>query len=213
MGPARSSQPNSYRSEGYGMLALLCFLRRLSEFTQAHEPWTGTLATDSKSLIDTIYGPKYLQLGHIQATDFRRPLDPLSPEWDVVYGVQQLLQSMPGLTVKHIKGHQDRATEYNRPSLLAQLNIDADELANNYQQDHGLHQPNVLFTQWAGVHLVLPSGTVTSHYEKALRYHATAEPLSDSGTTQPAHSQSKPLDPINLRYNQLESTWKKHQEQ
>ena len=57
MGPARSSKPNSYRSEGYGMLALLCFLRRLAEFIQLHDPWQGLIATDSKSLIDTIYGP------------------------------------------------------------------------------------------------------------------------------------------------------------
>jgi hypothetical protein len=32
-------------------------------------------------------------------------------------------------------------------------------------------------TRWADAHLNLPEGTVTSHYESALRYHATAEPL------------------------------------
>ena len=176
MGPARSSKPNSYRSEGYGLLALLCFLHRLAEFIQLREPWQGVIATDSKSLIDTIYGPKYLQLGSIQATDFRRPLDPLSPEWDVVIGVQQLLKSMPRITLQHIKGHQDRTTDYHRLPLLAQLNVDADELANKYQQDHGSHQPNVLLTQWAGAHLIFPSGTVTSKYEKAIRYQASAEP-------------------------------------
>ena len=37
MGPARSSRPNSYRSEGYGMLALLIFIQRLGEYTQRHE--------------------------------------------------------------------------------------------------------------------------------------------------------------------------------
>lgn len=81
------------------MLALLCFIRRLTEFIQLHEPWQGIIATDNKSLIDMIYGPKYLQIGQIQATEFRRPLDPLSPEWDVVH---QLLKSMPSLTLQHI---------------------------------------------------------------------------------------------------------------
>ena len=31
MGPARRNRPNSFRSEGYGMLALLVFLHRLAE--------------------------------------------------------------------------------------------------------------------------------------------------------------------------------------
>ena len=69
----------------------------------------------------------------------------------------------------------DRA--YERLPLLAQLNVDADALANKYQRDHGLYQPEVLLTQWAGAHLVLPTGTVTGHYEAAIRYHASAEPL------------------------------------
>jgi hypothetical protein len=34
MGPARSSRPNSYRSDIYGMLSLLVFLQRLGEYTQ-----------------------------------------------------------------------------------------------------------------------------------------------------------------------------------
>ena len=36
-----------------------------------------------------------------------------------------------------------------------------------------------LLTRWAGAHLVLPIGTVTSHYEASLRYQASAEPLRD----------------------------------
>ncbi|KAI2490363.1 hypothetical protein MHU86_24203 [Fragilaria crotonensis] len=50
MGPARGAKVDSYRAEAYGMLAILCFLRRLAEFTTQMEPWTGILATDSESL-------------------------------------------------------------------------------------------------------------------------------------------------------------------
>ena len=175
MGPARSSRPNSYRSEGYGMLALLCFLQRLAEYVQLHNPWRGIIV--SKSLIDTVRGPNHQPIGQPPGTTYRRPLDPLSPEWDVVVGIQQLLQTMPGLKLEHIKGHQDRTRTYDRLPLLAQLNVDADDLANKYQRDHGLHQPEVLFTRWAGAHLVLPCGTVTSHYVATIRYQASAEPL------------------------------------
>ena len=85
---------------------------------------------------------------------------------------------MPGLELQHIKGHQDRQKTFHRlPALLAQLNVEADELANKYQRELRTHEPEVLMTKWAGAHLILPTGTVTSHYESALRYHATAEPL------------------------------------
>ncbi len=84
---------------------------------------------------------------------------------------------MPALTLQHVRGHQDKHTPYSRLSLLAQLNVDADEQATRYQRDFGGHQPIVHLTPWAGVHLVLPTGTITRNYESALRYHATAPAL------------------------------------
>ena len=87
MGPARSSRPNSYQSEGYGMLALLSFLKRLAEYVNLHEPWRGILATDSKSIIDNVYGPTPPPSAPFHTTVFKKPLDPLSPEWDVVIGI------------------------------------------------------------------------------------------------------------------------------
>ena len=161
------------------MLALLSFLKRLAEFTQLHEPWTGILATDSKSLIDTVSNPSPCPQSQAQSPFYKRPLDPLSPDSDIAIGVQSLLKEMPGLRLQHIKGHQDERCEFHRLPLLAQLNVEADALANKYQRDHGSFQPKVLFTQWAGVHLVLPSGTVTSNYESALRYQAAAQPLKE----------------------------------
>jgi hypothetical protein len=74
------------------MLALLSFLKRLAKYIQLHNPWQGIIATDSKSLIDTIHRPRQMQLDPAQVTVFRRPLDPLSLEWDVVVGVQTLLK-------------------------------------------------------------------------------------------------------------------------
>ena len=161
------------------MLALLCLLQRLAKYIQLHEPWHGVIATDSKSLIDKVRGPCHHHNGHSQGTVYQQPLDPLSPEWDVVVGIQKLLQEMPGLKLEHIKGHQDRDQEYERLPLLAQLNVDANALGNRYQRDHGLHQPEVVLTRWAVAHLVVlpPTGTVTSHYDAALQYHASVAPL------------------------------------
>ncbi|KAI2506424.1 hypothetical protein MHU86_8050 [Fragilaria crotonensis] len=185
MGPARSASPHAYRSESYGLLSLLCFLRRLAEFTGKHDPWFGIVATDSQSLIDTITQkrpPSTQRLSDIFSQDDKAviksfPLDPTIPEWDIIRGIQVLLQEMPEITIQHVKGHQDRDIPYRNLSLLAQLNVDADAQASRYQQELGSFQPDVLLTEWAGVHLDLPTGTVTSHYETALRYHATAPAL------------------------------------
>jgi hypothetical protein len=51
-----------------------------------------------------------------------------------------------GVVLQHIKGHQDCQTVYRRLLLLAQLNVDADALANKYQFNLGSHHPDVLTT-------------------------------------------------------------------
>ena len=128
---------------------------------------------------------------------YKRPLDPLSPEWDIVIGAQSLLKDMPGLRLQHIKGHQDDRCDFNRLPLLAQLNVEANALANTYQRDHGNFQPTVLFTKWAGVHLVLPSGTVTSKYESALRVQASAQPLKEHIRQERNHWSTATYESIN----------------
>ena len=84
---------------------------------------------------------------------------------------------MPGVVLQHIKGHQDCQTFYHRLPLMAQLKVDANALANEYQYKLGLHQPDVLPTTLAGAHLIFRSGTVTAHYEASLRFQTTAAPL------------------------------------
>ncbi|KAI2503807.1 hypothetical protein MHU86_10612 [Fragilaria crotonensis] len=182
MGPAHGSSPTSYRSESYGMLSILCFLRRLAEFTGHVAPWEGIVATDSDSLLKTLRKKTVAVTTPTEDTQSQHsigafPLDPLLPEWDVVRGIQVMAQSMPGLELRYVAGHQDKKKAIGQLSLLARLNVEADAIANKYQRDYGHHQPIVPLTAWAGVHLILPAGTITSHYETALRYQATSAPL------------------------------------
>ena len=60
---------------------------------------------------------------------------------------------------------------------MAQLNVDADSLATQYQREHGHRNPDVLLTDQAGVHLVLAGEVVTSNYAVKIRYQATYGPL------------------------------------
>ena len=180
MGPARGAKVDSYRAEAYGMLAILCYLRRLAEFTTNVEPWTGILATDSQSLLETITVPPpkgaagdlYGQLKEL------RHLDVKCPEWDLLSSILTELQRWPGVRLQHVRGHQDRTTSYERLSLLAQLNVDADTMANTYQCDYGASRTEVYLTDTAGVHLVTPHGSMTKNYEAVMRYQATKPGLA-----------------------------------
>ena len=97
------------------------------------ERWSGLIATDSQSLIDTLTG-NALNLERRQTEpidlDFNRVvLDVMIPEWDILIETQRSFAKLPGLQRKHIEGHQDDNLSYSRLLLLAQLNVDADRLA------------------------------------------------------------------------------------
>ena len=174
MGPASGAKVDSYRAEAYGMLSVLCFLRHLSTYTNHPLPWDGVLATDSQSLLETL---TLAPTSDNQALYcIRKPahyLDVLCPEWDLVSMILQELLHWPSLRLKHVRGHQDRDADYDTLPLLAQLNVDADTMANRYQCEFGASNTVVQLTQTAGVHLVAPHGTITSHYATSIRHQAT----------------------------------------
>ena len=79
------------------------------------------------------------------------PLDPpLCAEWDLLINIKRLLAEMPGLILQHVKGLQDRQVSYESLTLLAQLNVDADDLANWFQGEHGTVRPFAQITEGAG---------------------------------------------------------------
>lgn len=184
MGPASGAKPDSFRAKAYGMLATLCFLTRLAEFTGSIEPWVGILATDSQSLLDTVLEksqpPNDEEQGNSEGSSAVKLVTDLrvdGPEWHIVSNTLVLLASQPGLTLQYVKGHQDRDNAYEHLPLLAQLNVDADAMATRYQRSHGRQRPIALLTDTAKVHLVTPNGSVTSRYGTALRLQATYDPL------------------------------------
>jgi hypothetical protein len=177
MGPARGATPDSFRAEAYGMLAVLSFLQRLAEFTGQHEPWVGVLATDSQRLLDTILAKTCASGDNHPNVKTLQEVSVESPEWDLVSSVIVHLHSQPGLTLQYVRGHQDRTVAYDNLSLLAQLNVDADEMATKYQITQGGQRPIAFLTDTASVNLVTPNGSVTSKFGVALRFQATYGPL------------------------------------
>ena len=106
------------------------------------------------------------------------PNSTMEAEWDILAEIwetlEQLERSRP-ISITWIKGHQDDTTQKDNLSLPAQLNIEADELADQYIQnhpDHPYHQVPLLPT--SGINLNLRHGTVTFKHKRELRLASTA---------------------------------------
>ena len=69
--------------------------------------------------------------------DNLQDLDVLTAEWDLLIEIQNTLRQIQGVKLKHIKGHQDKTGAYRSLSILAQLNVDADDKAREYRREHG----------------------------------------------------------------------------
>jgi exonuclease III len=182
MGPARGPRPTSFRAEGYGLLSFLLFLRRVAEFTFMHDPWIGTIATDSKSLLQTLKGIDRTQPSPNFDTPLRidgnsTTLEPMQPDWDILIEIQNALSQLPEIQLQFIKGHQDRTTRFARLPLLAQLNVEADDMASIYQDTFGSDRPLVILSPRTRAHLIIRNETITSRYPAAIRHAYTGPAL------------------------------------
>jgi hypothetical protein len=181
IGPVRGPPPTSYHAEACAMLSFLRFMIRLAEYTGMIEPWTGSLVSDSESVLNTLHGKdmreKEIDAVHLILTKGPIILDVLCPDWDILIEIQTALLILPGITMQFIKGHQDCTTVFLTLPLVAQLNVEVDHLAGQYQDDHGRERPSVLMSPRAGVHLEYSTGTVLSHYASSLRRKCTTKPL------------------------------------
>jgi len=190
-GPVYGYRPSSYRAEGYGMLSGLRFLIRLFQFcggeTNKQRYRHCAFASDNEALVDCTKteskapsfqdtsGEDYLPSDEM----YRVPASPpLASDWDVVNEIQFSLSEIPfGISIFHVKGHQDRTIAYNNLSLSAQLNVEADLYASQYQDQHGAAYPLVLMFPHTKAQLNLSQGTVTSRVQQSIRRQASEPTL------------------------------------
>jgi hypothetical protein len=182
MGPSRGSVMDSYCAECSGMLAVLRFLIRIAAYTDMVGQWCGTIGADSQSMLDTIFGQEKgsrpVLRTPISLSTQCSPLDPLIPEWDLLVEIRKSLGALPDVVkLVYVKGHQDKHRAYARLSLLAHLNVDLDDMAGQYQQDHGRAYPYTLIMPNTGVYKVYPEGTRKANYVQDIRSRSTGPAL------------------------------------
>ena len=111
------------------------------------------------------------------------PNTTLKSEWDVLAEIWDTLKKMPRgveITLKHIKGHQDKEKSYAELSLPAQMNVDADRIAGDYiEANPDKNYSHALMFPSCGALIHLKNGTVTHHMKRALREAAHGEALED----------------------------------
>jgi ribonuclease HI len=177
MGPSRGWRMDSYRAECSGMLSLLRFLIRVGEYTFRVDSWCGTIGTDSQSMLEKLFGQSTVRSGEPLTAAKLQELDVMVAEWDLLREIQESLRTLPEVTLKYVKGHQDVHQVYTRLTILAQLNVDADDKASEYQQQYGKAHPFVLMSPHAGAFVTIPEGTITAKVVTELRGYATGPPL------------------------------------
>jgi hypothetical protein len=130
-----------------------------------HRPTTFT--SDNKGLLTRITQQSQYAYNYATAT--------LAPDWDLIDELHNALAHFTQPTpFTHVLGHQDDKKKYADLALEAQLNVDADHEAGNYQWNYPPTVRNqVLLTLTTRVHLHIKHRTITGHYQHHIRTPAS----------------------------------------
>jgi hypothetical protein len=174
-GPSYSYKATSYRAEGYGLLSVMRFLYRVMSFYSIAQLPQSTLHCDNESMVKKTrkLPAKYQKVMNAS----------LESDWDVLAEIWRTMEDMPEMSrprIQHIKSHQDNDKPYEELPLPAQLNVDADNLAEQFLRDHpDLDYKHVPLLPTSGVQLDLPKGTITSQLKRVIQQTRPGYDLED----------------------------------
>jgi len=169
------------------MLSATHFLYRLGEYWSMETLADYKHYCDNKGLLTSVKkGRKYHEY---------YPTMTKTPNREVIHEIVESLKNIKANpTTHHVKGHQDDDKTYDELPLPAQLNIDADALAEKYQSQYHTHDrswvPRLNGTK-AQLNFEL-HGTVTNKYKREVHDAATAPALQqrimkENGWSQQQH--------------------------
>ena len=151
---------NSLRAEAAGMLSATMFLSILCTYLDI-QVFNVVCISDNAELIRRCKA-------HLHYKE-PFPNETLKSEYDVT---EQIYRTQAAHNIKAtfywVKGHQDKNNTYLELPLEAQLNVDADELAGEYQEEHGKFRPLVHVLPSCPAMLAIRGISITSNYRKQL---------------------------------------------
>jgi hypothetical protein len=167
-GPA-FGKGSSHRAEATGMLSGARFLYHLTQFCAQPITRPTTFTTDNRGLLTRIRQRNEYITNFATAT--------LAPDWDLVEDLHRALSHFPlPPEFAHVKGHQDEKQSYDKLTLPAQLNVDADHAAGNFQWNHApTLRGQVLLSPHTHAQLNIAGHTISGHYRHHIRTAASQD--------------------------------------
>jgi hypothetical protein len=88
---------------------------------------------------------------------FRSSLASFRANWDLLQAIATTIKRISSIPVhvNHVKGHQDRNRDVSSLSLPAQLDVDADGLATEFNAPLTIQLPEILFDPMTKIQLIV----------------------------------------------------------
>jgi hypothetical protein len=155
-----SGRGNSLRAEGAGMLSITMFIALIIKHLEV-EPMEIIFISDNSELIRRLKAHKQYEDPY--------PNETLKSEFDVTEQIYKTATTYRiKTTYRWVKGHQDEHTAYADLPLEAQLNVDADKFAGDFQSTRGKFRPLVFLLPSCDSMLAIRGISITSNYRKQL---------------------------------------------
>ena len=161
-GPAPGAHPNSFRSEAYGVLAALRWLRHALHEVPEVANATITHYLDNKSVIRRVE--------QAITSSIDNPNKKLLPEHDVITESTHTLKELPlHIEFKWVKGHQNATTAYSNLDVPAKMNCDADSEASLFHWQDNTQHRNVAPLPHTPSQLAIDKQSITAHIKRRVR--------------------------------------------
>jgi len=152
---------NSYRAEGFGLLSMLVYIRRLFHFQTNSNPPQLRMLSDNQALVH--------ELQKIRSrTRPAFPNDSLRPSWDVLQAILTVWSDFPESSLEHVRGHQDRDQERHELDIPAQLNCEADDLASAAYQLESCPESSYPMLGGTRCRLIVNQSAISSHIRNSI---------------------------------------------
>jgi hypothetical protein len=113
---------------------------------------------------------------------FQSSLASFRADWGLLQALASTIKKISSVPVHvhHVIGHQDRTRSVASLSLPAQLNVEADRLATDFNAALTHPLPEIPFDPTTEIQLIIGRKTgVTSHIRSRIRYQIHHQPLAD----------------------------------
>ena len=169
--PAPGAYPNSFRSEAYGVLATMLWLRQIVRHLPSLDlPLPKIIHyLDNKSVITRIE--------NLRRSKYYSPNIQLQPEQDVISEIAWMLPQLPWhIDFQWVRGHQNDSISVHHLTLPAQLNCEADREADKYTAPT-TDIESIYPLPHTPCRLVIQDKVITSHHRSRLRTAAATPKL------------------------------------